>query len=67
MKKYLATQIFTIAILVILVTIFYMILLAGASVGFSDFLTPAILVVIAVICLGIFSTLTKIEYKIRKR
>jgi len=67
----LVNQVFSTAIAVILIAIFFMLLRAGMLGGIENMaqsvMTPLMLVIIAVICLAIFSTLANIEYKLSKK
>lgn len=59
-------QIGTLVISVILAVAFYIILAVGLLTA-RDIITPLVLIVIAITCLAIFSTLSKIEYDIRRQ
>jgi len=67
----LVNQVFSTAIAVILIAIFFTLLRAGMLGGIENMaqsvMTPLMLVIIAVICLAIFSTLANIEYKLSKK
>ena len=60
MEKYLTTQVFTVAAAAVLLVTFYLLLATSMAAGIEVF-TPLILIVLAVICLGIFAELTKLE------
>lgn len=60
-------QFFSVIILIVLVLTFYMLLTADAimEAGSLNFAESLFLIIIAIILLGIFSTLNKIEYNLR--
>ena len=71
-EKDLTIQVFSITISIILMIIFYILLTTGLMLGTESFMsqniiTPLMLIIIAIICLAIFSTLSKIESKMPKR
>ncbi|MBI2675977.1 MAG: hypothetical protein HYX24_05945 [Candidatus Aenigmarchaeota archaeon] len=61
MKQYLLTQVFTIAISLLLFIVFYIVLAANAISG-KPFISEMILIVIAIILLAIYASLRKLEY-----
>jgi len=65
MERYLTAQVFTVAAAVVLLVTFYLLLATSMATGIEVF-TPLILIVIAVICLGIFAELTRIGRKMCK-
>jgi hypothetical protein len=66
MEKYLTAQVFTVAVAVVLLIVFYLLLATSLTTGIEIF-TPLILIVIAVICLGIFAEMTNLEKKLSKK
>jgi len=66
MDRYLITQIISILVSFTLLATFYIILTAGLVTELKSFLTPLILIVIAVVLVAIFTTLTKIENALSK-
>ena len=66
MEKYLTAQVFTVAIAAVLLVTFYLLLATSLVTGIEVF-TPLILIVIAVICLGIFAEITKLEKVLGKK
>ncbi len=66
MEKFLTTQVFTVAVAVVLLITFYLLLATSLTTGIEVF-TPLILIVLAVICLGIFAELTKVEKALSKK
>lgn len=70
MDKYMTTQVFTVAVALILALIFYMLLLANVMTQYQQyqsFLTPLLLIIIAIIILAIFSLLSKIASQLERR
>lgn len=66
MEKYLTAQVFTVAVAAVLLITFYLLLATSLVTGIEVF-TPLILIVIAVICLGIFAEMTKLEKALSKK
>ena len=66
MDRYLTIQIFTFATAVMLMLTFYMLLMTGMAAGAAIF-TPLMLIVLAVICLGIFAQLAKMEKALSRK
>ena len=67
MKQYLIKQIFSIIIAVLLLITFYMLTTAELSMPGNNFITPLVLIIIAVVGLAIFAELVKIEYYIKEK
>ncbi|MCK4496606.1 MAG: hypothetical protein KAU24_00300 [Candidatus Aenigmarchaeota archaeon] len=65
MKQYLIKQIFSIVVTIVLLITFYIVLMADLAIPGDTLITPLILIIIAVVCLAIFSELVKIEYYIK--
>ena len=65
MKQYLIKQAFSIVVAVVLLVTFYIVIMADLATPGETFVTPLVLIIIAVICLAIFSELAKIEYYIK--
>ncbi len=65
MKQYLIKQIFSIVVTIVLLITFYIVLMADLATPGDTLITPLILIIIAVVCLAIFSELVKIEYYIK--
>lgn len=65
MKQYLIKQIFSIVVAIVLLITFYIVLMADLATPGDTLITPLILIIIAVVCLAIFSELVKIEYYIK--
>lgn len=66
MEKFLTAQVFTVAAAAVLLITFYLLLATTMATGIEVF-TPLILIVLAVICLGIFAELTKVEKVLSKK
>jgi hypothetical protein len=60
MQKYLLTQTFSAAIMIVLVLTFYIMLAADMVTHTQSNMTNLILIIIAIICIAILSTLTNI-------
>ena len=65
MKQYLIKQIFSIVVSIVLLITFYIVLMADLATPGDTLITPLILIIIAIVCLAIFSELVKIEYYIK--
>jgi len=65
MKQYLIKQIFSMVVAIVLLITFYIILMADLATPGETFITPLILIIIAIVCLAIFAELVKIEYYIK--
>jgi hypothetical protein len=65
MKQYLIKQVFSVLVSVVLLITFYIVMMADIATPGESFITPLILIIIAVICLAIFAELAKIEYYIK--
>ena len=66
MHKYLMTQVFSIVVSITLAFTFYALLAAAFVSRSPDLLTPMLLIVIAIILIAIFTSLSKMEYSIRE-
>jgi len=64
-KQYLIKQIFSIVVSIVLLITFYIVLMADLATPGDTLITPLILIIIAIVCLAIFSELVKIEYYIK--
>lgn len=62
--KYMLSQIFTVAVTVVLLITFYVLLATDLSAGSRDSLVPMILIIIAIINLTIYATLARLEFHI---
>lgn len=67
MKQYLIKQVFSVVVAVVLLVTFYIVMMADLSTPGQTFITPLILIIIAVICLAMFAELVKIEYYIKAK
>ena len=67
MKQYLIKQTFSVVVAVVLLITFYIVLMADFATPGQTFITPLVLIIIAVICLAIFAELVKIEYYIKSK
>ena len=65
MKQYLIKQVFSVVIAIVLMITFYIVLMADLATPGETFITPLILIIIAIVCLAIFSELAKMEYYIK--
>jgi hypothetical protein len=65
MKQYLIKQAFSILVAIVLMITFFIVLMADMATPGETMITPLILIIIAVVCLAIFSELVKIEYYIK--
>jgi len=64
--KYTISQAFSILVAAVLVFTFYLLIMATAATG-QNFLTELLLIVMAIIMLAIFSSVSKIEEKIGRK
>jgi hypothetical protein len=64
MDDYMTVQIFSIVVAVVLMITFYAIA-AGSLLTGANMITPLLLIILSVICLGILSVLTKIAKKLK--
>lgn len=67
MEKYLIAQTFSVAVTLVLVLTFYILLSSDIVVQKPNNVTNLILIIIAIICMAMFSTLTKIEFMMRTK
>ncbi len=65
MHKYLMTQVFSIVVSITLAFTFYALLAAAFVSRSPELLTPMLLIVIAIILIAIFTSVSKIEYGLR--
>ncbi len=65
MKQYLIKQIFSIVVAIFLLITFVIVLYADLVTPTETFITPMILIIIAIVCLAIFGEISKIEYYIK--
>jgi len=65
MKQYLMKQIFSVVVAIVLLVTFYIVLMADLATPGETFITPLVLIIIAVIALAIFAELAKIEFYIK--